>query len=131
MEKIQRLELVDHLFPALFSGDKIATLRWGEGDIEAGYLLYHATHNEDWKVLVWVTKVERGSLRYFAPFYQQTPEELCQSMRIHYPLIEIDSEVALIHHFTPHQTAEQKGLPADIWGQLILSAEGLKEGFNG
>ncbi len=125
MEKIQKLELVDHLFPALFSGDKIATLRWKEGEIEEGYLLYHATHNEDWKVLVWVTKVEKALLSAVAPLYKQTPEELCQNMRIYYPSIEIDSEIVMIHHLTPHQTAEQKGIPAELWGQVILSGDGL------
>lgn len=106
MEGLQKLELVDRLFPDLLDGKKINTLRWREGDINPGYLLYYASSNPALQALVWVTKVERLPLSEAAPFYNMTPQELLVSMRKHYPDIRIDDEVMLVHHLSPQETQE-------------------------
>jgi hypothetical protein len=127
MDELQKLELVDRLFPALFTGEKVSTLRWREGEVAEGYLLYCASNNPKWKALVWVTGTEKKPLRAFASFCNQTPDELLAAMRTHYPEITLEDDVLLVHHLTPYDTAERKGIPDELWGEVILSAEGLKE----
>lgn len=122
---IQRLELVDSRFPALFTGEKRDTVRWNEGCIELGYLLYYASVNSKWKTLVWVTATRNIPLNELAEHYKQTPEELLGAMQRHYPHIQIDTEVLFVEHLTPQETFAVHGIPEDFHEQLVLSEADL------
>ena len=49
---MQKLELLDEFFPALMSGIKTNTLRWREGNIKKGYLLFYESKDPDLKAIV-------------------------------------------------------------------------------
>lgn len=128
MEKaIQKLELVDDRFPAIFTGEKTNTLRWREGDIKPGYLVFYASNNPKWKTLVWVTNVDTTPMDKIAHVYDVTPEELHKAMLRHYPDIQIDSEVVFVEHLTPQQTMEQYGLPEQLGFEPIMDLDALNE----
>lgn len=101
---IQKLELVDVLFPFLLSGEKKNTLRWNEGEIETGFLIFYATHDPKLKSLVWVTDVQYHIMQDIAHFYNMSAEQLYASMIKHYPKIKIDSKVAYIKFLSPQET---------------------------
>lgn len=122
---IQRLELVDRRFPALLSGEKRDTIRWNEGHIEPGYLIYYASDNSRWKTMVWVTATRYTTLASLAPVAAQAPEELLAVMRRHYPNIELDTEVLFVEHLSPQETRARYGVPEDCDEALIFSAEDL------
>jgi hypothetical protein len=114
MAEIQTLELVDDRFPALFTGEKINTVRWNEGDIKEGYLLYYASKNPKWRTLVWVTKSQRIPMNKIAHLYGMTPDELCSVMQRHYPGIKQDTVILFIEHLTPQQTEKEVGIPEEF-----------------
>ncbi|NCC21006.1 MAG: ASCH domain-containing protein [Alphaproteobacteria bacterium] len=124
-EHIQTLELADSLFPQVLAGEKTRTLRWREGEIRPGYLLYTSFDNPAWKALVWVTGCRDAPMNEMAPLYDMSPEDLHKSMQRHYPDIEIDSPVTLVEHLTPRQTAEEHGVPESLRGEILMSAEEL------
>ena len=103
MDSIQELELVDDRFPAIYTGEKANTLRWQEGDIEPGYLIFYATNNHHWKTLVWVTNVKSTPMDEISYIYDMTPEELHKAMQRHYPDIKIDSDVVFVEHLSPQE----------------------------
>lgn len=124
-EQIQTLELADSLFPQLLAGEKTRTLRWREGDVRPGYLLYYSYDNPAWKVLVWVTGCREAPMSEMAPLYDMSPESLHKAMSRHYSEIEIDSPVTLVEHLTPLQTAEEHGIPEILRSEIIMSVEEL------
>lgn len=128
MEKtIQKLELVDDRFPAIFTGKKTNTLRWQEGDIKLGYLVFYASNNPKWKTLVWVINVNFIPMDKIAYVYDMTPEDLHKAMLRHYPDIKIDSEVVFVEHLAPQQTLEQYGLPQELDFEPIMDLDALNE----
>lgn len=70
-----------------------------------GPMLYVNVQDASDKVMVWVTRVERMLLSYVAAKLGKSKEwpdaELLKGMRDHYPSIEMDSEVVVIHHLPP------------------------------
>jgi len=124
---IQRLELVDRLFRPLFTGEKRSTLRWRkEKKVGEGFLVYEASKNPRWHVLVWVTKISSGPLSSFASAYDMTPEQLLASMRTHYPNIEMNSDVDLVEHLSPQETLRLHGVPEEVRGKVLQTAEDLE-----
>lgn len=124
-DDIQKLELADDLFPALMRGEKTNTLRWQEGPVQTGYLLFYATHNPDWRAVVWVTGVQACPMNEIAPFYTMSPEELHKAMLRHYPDIEINSDILFIEHLSPEKTRSFHGIPAAFKGQTLIAVQDL------
>jgi hypothetical protein len=121
----QRLELVDRRFPALFTGEKRETIRWNEGDIVPGYLLYTASKNDAWKTVVWVTSVRRCLLGSLTGYYKSEPAELLASMQRHYPAIALDTDVLFVEHLTPQETLTRYGAPEGLADKILWRAEDL------
>lgn len=116
---MQRLELVDDKFPDLLKGIKTNTLRWCEGEIKTGYLVFYATNNADQKALVWVTHVQNTPMNKIAYKYDMGGKELYAAMLRHYPNIQIDSEVSYIEYLSPLETLNQKGIPDNLCEEVI------------
>lgn len=120
---MQELELLDRFFPDVFDGVKRRTLRWGDGEIAEGFLLFRASRSPDLKTLVWVTSVEKHSFETAAPLYQMTVSELLASMKTHYPAIDGTAELQLVNHLSPKETVAQKGLPNGFTEKLCFSVD--------
>lgn len=116
---MQKLELVDDRFPDMVNGQKTNTLRWKEGEVKEGYLLFYATKNPSWKALVWVTNVRNIPMDQIAYVYDMSPQELHKAMLRHYPDINIDSNVSYIEYLSPIQTLEKKGIPENFEEKVI------------
>jgi hypothetical protein len=102
---LQNLEIVPRLLPDVRAGMKLHTIRWREREIVLGPMLYVNVQDASDTVMVWVTRVERMPLSDVAAKLGKSKEwpdaELLEGMREHYPRIEMDSEVVVIHHLPP------------------------------
>lgn len=102
---LQNLEIVPRLLPDVRAGRKLHTIRWREREIVPGPMLYVNVRDASDTVKVWVTRVERMPLSDVAARLGKSKEwpdaELLEGMREHYPRIEMDSEVVVIHHLPP------------------------------
>ncbi len=102
---LQNLEIVPRLLPDVRAGMKLHTIRWREREIVPGPMLYVNVQDASDTVMVWVTRVERMPLSDVAAKLGKSKEwpdaELLEGMRDHYPRIEMDSEVVVIHHLPP------------------------------
>lgn len=101
---MQSLKIVPRLLPEIQSGLKTHTIRWREKKIVPGPMLSVNDSDISDKILVFVTKVEKMPLSAVA-FYlgkqnEWTDDGLLLGMREHYPEIEMDSVVDIIHHIT-------------------------------
>ncbi|MDO6406887.1 ASCH domain-containing protein [Pantoea phytobeneficialis] len=102
---MQSLEIVPRLLPEVRSGKKRHTIRWQEREITSGPMLYVNAEDVSDMVIVWVTHVETMPLFSVAQHLgkiQAWPDDvLLAGMREHYPGIEMDSIVSVIHHLPP------------------------------
>jgi hypothetical protein len=102
---LQNLEIVPRLLPEVRAGQKFHTIRWREREIVPGPLLYVNAQDPCDTVVVWVTHVENMRLSDVAARLGKSKEwpddDLLTGMREHYPCIEMDSEVVIIHHLPP------------------------------
>ncbi|PNK64935.1 MULTISPECIES: ASCH domain-containing protein [Pantoea] len=102
---LQNLEIVPSLLPNVRAGRKRHTIRWREREIVPGPMLYVNAQNAFDRVMVCVTHVEKIPLSNVATRLGKRAEwpnaELLEGMREHYLCIEMDSEVAVIHHLPP------------------------------
>ena len=102
---LQNLEIVPSLLPDVRAGRKLHTIRWREREIVPGPMLYVNVRDASDTVMVWVTRVERMPLSDVAASLGKSKEwpdaELLEGMREHYPRIEMDYEVVVIHHLPP------------------------------
>lgn len=102
---LQNLEIVPRLLPDVRAGRKLHTIRWREREIAPGPMLYVNAQDAFDTVMVCVTHVEKMPLSDVAARLGKSEEwpdaELLEGMREHYPSIEMDSEVAVIHHLPP------------------------------
>jgi len=99
---MQSLEIVPRLLPDVRNGKKQHTIRWRERRIVPGPMRYVNAQNPDDTLVVQVTEVNTMPLSAVAGYLGQ--EEawpapvLLEGMREHYPDIQLDSEVDVIHH---------------------------------
>lgn len=107
MEDIQTLELVDRRWPALLSGEKLDTIRLNEGEVELGLLRYIACDDKTKQAYVWVTHVEYMPLK--AVPNEPDKDDLLRRMKMHYPNIELDTEILFVAHLSVEQTKEKYG----------------------
>lgn len=102
---MQNLKIVPRLLPDVRAGRKLHTIRWREREIVPGPMLYVNVLDASDTVMVSVTRVERMPLSDVAARLGKRKEwsdaELLEGMREHYPSIEMDSEVVVIHHLPP------------------------------
>lgn len=103
---IQKLKLVDRRFPALMAGEKTDTIRWNEGVVETGLLLYEGCDDLSLQTTVWVTDVLFIPLRKVSEEVGsgESLEYILSSIRVHYPDITLDTEIMLVKHLTPAET---------------------------
>ncbi|MCT4706584.1 hypothetical protein MUA04_24825 [Enterobacteriaceae bacterium H11S18] len=105
---MQSLEIVPRLLPEVRSGSKRHTIRWRERSIVPGLMRYVNAEDASDTLSVWVTKVETMPLDAVANYLGKTTEwpdaVLLQGMREHYPEIQLQSEVEVIHHLAPGDT---------------------------
>ena len=99
---LQNLEIVPRLLPDVRAGRKRHTIRYQEREIVPGPMLYVNAQDAFDTVMVCVTHVEKMQLFDVAASLGKNAEwpdaELLEGMREHYPCIEMESEVAVIHH---------------------------------
>lgn len=102
---LQIIESVPRLLPDVRAGRKRHTIRWREREIVPGPMLYVNVQDVFDTVMVCVTHVEKMPLFNVAARLGKSAEwpdaELLEGMREHYPSIEMDSEVTVIHHLPP------------------------------
>lgn len=102
---LQNLQIVPRLLPDVRAGRKLHTIRWRERKIVPGPMLYVNVQDTSDTVMVWVTHIEKMPLSDVAARLGKSTEWpdaiMLEGMREHYPRIELDSEVAVIHHVSP------------------------------
>ncbi|WP_217550214.1 ASCH domain-containing protein [Pantoea sp. GbtcB22] len=102
---MQSLMIVPRLLPEVRAGHKLHTIRWREPEIVPGPMLYVNTQDASDTIQVVVTCVETIKLSDVADRMgkaKEWPDDvLLQGMREHYPAIEMDSTVKVIHHLLP------------------------------
>ena len=105
---MQTLYVVPRLFPAILDGGKTSTIRWREGPIEPGPLLYVCDGAPERTAIVHVTRVTTVKLRDAARFLGREEEwpapVMLEGMREHYPAITLDDDVDIVEHLTPAET---------------------------
>ncbi|OON38827.1 hypothetical protein BTJ39_16685 [Izhakiella australiensis] len=105
---MQYLEIVPRLIPAVRNGTKRHTIRWQEGAVRCGPLTYINQQDPSERLVVWVTEVKTMSLSQAADYLGMSAEWpdpiMLAGMREHYPAIELDSAVVIIHHLSPAAT---------------------------
>jgi hypothetical protein len=109
---VQKLGVVERLFPLIESGEKTSTIRWRERRIHPGYMMYECDTDPSRIALVWVTRCTDLPLSDAAAFVGKKDEwpdvVLLEGMREHYPDIELSDMVQIVEHLTPAQTRELK-----------------------
>jgi hypothetical protein len=118
---MQMLELVDRRFPALLSGRKTSTIRWNEGVIKPGFLLYVSCSGKE-RAIVWVNEVNRIPLRDIGKkigydAHHKDENHTLELMRLHYPAITLDTEIDLIEHLSVADT--RKRYPREV-AEILL-----------
>lgn len=102
---MQTLDVVGRLFPQILSGEKNSTIRWRERHIVPGPLKFLCDGNEDEAVTVIVTRCTDMPLSQAAAFVgkqDEWPDEvMLESMREHYPRIELSSTVQVVEFELP------------------------------
>ena len=99
---MQSLEIVPRLLPDVRSGKKQHTIRWRESRIVPGPMRYVNAQDAEVTLVVQVTAVNTMPLSAVAAYLGKEEEwpdpVLLEGMREHYPGIQLDSEVDVIHH---------------------------------
>lgn len=111
---MQKLDVVERLFPLIVAGEKTSTIRFREQQIRVGPMVYWCEGNSSMTVTVWVTRCSGMLLSEAAAFLgkaEQWPDDLMlEGMREHYPDIQLSDIVQVVEHETPK-------------GSLLLLAE--------
>lgn len=109
---MQKLDVVEHLFPQILSGEKTSTIRWQELRINPGLMTYVNVDDPNQTVVVWVTKCTDMPLSNAAAYLgkeSEWPDQIMlEGMREHYPEIKLSSIIQLIEHLTPEQTHKRE-----------------------
>lgn len=99
---MQSLEIVPRLLPDVRCGKKQHSIRWRECRIVPGPMRYVNAQNAEDMLVVQVTVVKTMPLSSVAAYLGKSEEwpdpVLLEGMREHYPDIQLDSEVDVIHH---------------------------------
>ncbi len=102
---MQKLDVVNRLFPLLITGEKTSTIRFNEQRIHIGPMTYWCDGDSSKSVTVWVNRCTDMPLSNAAAYLNRVnewPEDvMLKGMREFYPNIEISDIVQVIEHFNP------------------------------
>ncbi len=115
---MQKLDVVERLFPLILNGDKTSTIRFRERRIHVGPMVYWSDGCSERTATVWVKRCTDLPLLEVAEYLEKKeewPDEMMlEGMRVHYPCIQLTDLVQVIEHFSPKQSlpylAKIKGL---------------------
>ncbi len=105
---MQKLDVVDRLFPLVLTGEKTSTIRFRERDIQVGPMVYWCEGDSVRTAKVWVKRSTNMPLSEAARFLGKTevwPDEvMLEDMREHYPSIQLSDIVQVIEHHNPQDS---------------------------
>jgi hypothetical protein len=105
---MQKLDVVERLFPLVITGEKTSTIRFREQQINVGPMVYWCEGNSAKTATVWVHHRSDMLLSKAAGFLGKTeewPDEvMLEGMREHYPNIQLSNIVQVIEHFNPEES---------------------------
>jgi len=106
---MQKLDVVERLFPLILSGEKRATIRWRENQISPGYMTYINEQDNSETAVVLVTRCTDMPLsdaaRYLGKETEWPATIMLDGMREHYPEIKLSDIVQVIEHLPPDETS--------------------------
>jgi hypothetical protein len=102
---MQKLDVVERLFPLVVTGEKTSTIRFREQHIQVGPMVYWCEGDSTRTVTVWVNSCNDMPLSEAAEFLGKTeewPEEaMLEGMREHYSDIQLSDVVQVVEHYNP------------------------------
>ena len=105
---MQKLDVVERLFPLIFSGEKTSTIRFDEQHIHVGPMVYWCEGNSARTAIVWVRRCTDMLLSDAAEFLgkaEEWPDEvMLEGMREHYSSIQLSDIVQVIEHHNPKES---------------------------
>jgi hypothetical protein len=105
---MQKLDVVERLFPLVLSGEKTSTIRFKEQYIHVGAMVYWCDGNSTITVTVWVKRCTDMPLSEAAGFLgksKEWPDEIMLAgMRVHYPGIQLSDIVQVVEHYNPNDS---------------------------
>jgi hypothetical protein len=105
---VQKLDVVERLFPLVLSGEKTSTVRYRERRIHVGTMVYWCDGNSEITSTVWVKQCTDLPLLEVAEFLsklEEWPDEIMlEGMRVHYPEIQLTDIVQVIEHYDPKES---------------------------
>ena len=105
---MQKLDVVERLFPLVVTGEKTSTIRFGEQQIHAGPMVYWCEGDSTRTVTVWVNRCNDMPLSEAAEFLGKTeewPDEvMLEGMREHYSDIQLSDIVQVVEHYSPKES---------------------------
>jgi hypothetical protein len=110
---VQKLDVVERLFPLVISGEKTCTVRFQERRMRIGPMVYWCDGSSDKTVVVWVKRCTDLPLVKAAEFLGKTeewPEKvMLDGMRVHYPGIQLTDTVQVVEHYSPEESLSYLG----------------------
>ena len=105
---MQKLDVVERLFPLILTGEKTATIRFEELSIDVGPMIYQCEGSAARTAVVWVTRCTDMPLSDAAAFLGKTEEWpdaiMLEGMRAHYPTIQLSDTVQVVEHYSPEES---------------------------
>jgi hypothetical protein len=105
---MQKLDVVNRLFPLILSGEKTSTIRFNEQRIRIGPMNYWRDGNSSKSVTVWVNLCTDMPLSDAAEYLNRVddwPDDIMlKGMREFYPNIELSDIVQVIEHLSPEES---------------------------
>lgn len=105
---MQKLDVVERLFPLVLTGEKTSTIRFREQQIHVGPMVYWCEGNSARTATVWVRRCTDMQLSEAAEFLGKTeewPDEvMLAGMRVHYPSIQLSDIVQVVEHYNPKES---------------------------
>ncbi len=105
---MQKLDVVERLFPLVLTGEKTSTIRFRERDIQVGPMVYWCEGDSARTAKVWVKRCTNMPLSEAAKFLGKTeewPDEvMLEGMRVHYPSIQLSDIVQVVEHLNPQES---------------------------
>lgn len=105
---MQKLDVVERLFPLVVAGEKTSTIRFREQQIRIGPMVYWCEGNSTMATTVWVTRCSDMALCEAAAFLGKAEEwpdnVMLDGMREHYPDIQLSDIVQVVEHESPEDS---------------------------
>ena len=112
---MQKLDVVEKLFPLVLNGEKTSTIRFREQRIQVGPMVYWCEGNSTETSIVGVKRCTDMPLSEATAFLGKTKEWpvdiMLKDMRAHYPDIQLTDIVQVVEHCTPEESLPYLGEP--------------------